>query len=92
MSTQPSIVIPPAASPDYPPPAVNAQTPTVPDAGVFTADEIQFLESVLLYWETTSPLARPFENTDPVKDGYDPMLQALTAIRAKLAALRPTVT
>jgi hypothetical protein len=58
--------------------------------GIFTADEIDFTQSVFWYWEENSPLARPFENTDPIKDGYDPNLAMLTSVRTKLAALRPS--
>jgi hypothetical protein len=88
----PILSVPPAANPNFPPQAVTAATPSVPNAGIFTVQEIEFMESVFWYWEENSPLARPFENTDPEADGYDPNLQMLTTVRAKLAALKPTVT
>lgn len=93
MSTPPAatLSIPNPADPSFPAAPITATDPTVPDAGVFTAEEVEFMESILLFWEQTSPLSRPYENTDPVADGYDPQLAMLTTVRAKLAALRPTV-
>jgi hypothetical protein len=93
MSTSPPATLstPTPADPNFPRPSIASTDPTVPDAGVFTAEEVEFMESVLLFWEQSSPLSRSYENTDPVADGYDPNLAMLTTVRAKLAALRPTV-
>lgn len=92
MST-PTILTPPAASPNYPPPAISATDPVVQlTSETFTAEELQFMESVFWYWEENCPLAKPFENSDPNDDGYDPALALLTDVRAKLAALKPAVT
>ena len=91
MST-PVIAVPPAASPAYPPPAIAATEPIIAlTSETFTAAELQFMESVFFYWEENSPLAKPFENSDPNADGYDPALALLIDVRAKLAALRPAV-
>lgn len=94
MSTQPTLCIPPVADPNYPNPdaTLGLNTPELVDQlnGIFTSEEIDFMESVFWFWEENSPLARPFENTDPEKDGYDPNLDMLTTIRAKLAALKPS--
>ena len=87
----PILSVPPAANPNFPPQAVTAATPTVPNAGIFTVQEIEFMESVFWYWEENCPLAKPFENSDPNADGYDPALNLLTDVRAKLAALKPAV-
>ena len=90
--SSPTILTPPAASPAYPPPAIAATDPVVTlTSETFTAEELQFMESVFWFWEETNPAARPFENTDPNADGYDPALAMLTNVRAKLAALKPAV-
>lgn len=90
MSNNPTLAIPPVADPNFPPTLTNGGEPTVTVSNVFTEAELNFMQSVLWYWEENSPEARPFESTDPQADGYDPNLQMLTSVRAKLAALVPT--
>lgn len=89
MSSNTILSTAPVADPDFPVIASTGNSPFAANPDPFTMDEVDYMESVLWYWEEYSPYSRDQDTTGRIPDIR---LEMLTSIRSKLAGMKPATT